>query len=122
MNCMSCLYILNINALSIISLENTLFHFVGCLFVLSVVSFAVPVSPVVQFAPSTLFQSKQACACSSQAEFRLPTTLLFTQQTLQPAKGICLPDVGPLDYNAQSMAPTVHSPVRISACVIPLLF
>ena len=39
--CMSCLYILDINSLSLISLENIFSHSVGCLFVLSMISFAV---------------------------------------------------------------------------------
>ena len=39
--CMSCLYILDINSLSLISLENIFSHSVGCLFVLSMVSFVV---------------------------------------------------------------------------------
>ena len=39
--CMSCLYILEINPLFIVSLANMFFHFVGCLFVLFMVSFAV---------------------------------------------------------------------------------
>ena len=41
LRCMSCLYILDINLLSVISLANIFFHSVGCRFVLSVVSFAV---------------------------------------------------------------------------------
>ena len=39
--CMSCLYILDINSLSLISLENIFSHSVGCLFVLSMISFVV---------------------------------------------------------------------------------
>ena len=41
LSCMHCLYILNINPLSIISFANIFFQLVGCLFILSVVSFAV---------------------------------------------------------------------------------
>ena len=41
LSCMNCLYILNINPLSIISFANIFFQLVGCLFILSVVSFAV---------------------------------------------------------------------------------
>ena len=40
-SCMSCLYVVNINRLSFISLVNTFFYSVGCLFALSVVPFAV---------------------------------------------------------------------------------
>ena len=39
--CMSCLYILDINPLSVISFANMFFHSVGFLFVLSMVSLAV---------------------------------------------------------------------------------
>ena len=39
--CMSCLYILDISSLSLISLENIFSHSVRCLFVLSIVSFVV---------------------------------------------------------------------------------
>ena len=38
---MSCLYILDINPLLVISFANIFSHSVGCLFVLSMVSFAV---------------------------------------------------------------------------------
>ena len=38
---MSCLYILEINPLSVASFANIFSHFVGCLFVLFMVSFAV---------------------------------------------------------------------------------
>ena len=41
LSCMSCLYILDINPLSAISFANIFSHSVSCLFVLSVVSFAV---------------------------------------------------------------------------------
>ena len=41
LSCMSCLYILDINPLLVISFANTFFHSVGYLFILSVVSFAV---------------------------------------------------------------------------------
>ena len=41
LNCMSCLYILYINPLLVISFASILSHSVGCLFVLSIVSFAV---------------------------------------------------------------------------------
>ena len=41
LNCMSYLYILDINPLLVISFANIFSHSVGCLFVLSVVSFAV---------------------------------------------------------------------------------
>ena len=39
LSCISCLYILDINPRSIISFANILSHSVGCLFVLSMVSF-----------------------------------------------------------------------------------
>ena len=40
-SCMSCLYISQVNLLSVASLENIFSHSVGCLYVLFVVSFAV---------------------------------------------------------------------------------
>ena len=40
-SCMSCLYILEINPLSVASLANIFFHSKGCLFILLLVSFAV---------------------------------------------------------------------------------
>ena len=40
-SCMSCLYILEINPLSVASLANIFFHSKGCLFILFLVSFAV---------------------------------------------------------------------------------
>ena len=39
--CMNCLYILNINPLLVTLFENIFSHSVGCLFILSMVSFAV---------------------------------------------------------------------------------
>ena len=41
LNCMSCLYILGINPLSVTLFANIFSHFVGCLFVLLMISFAV---------------------------------------------------------------------------------
>ena len=41
LSCMSCLYILEINLLSVVSFEIILSHSEGCLFTLLVVSFAV---------------------------------------------------------------------------------
>ena len=41
LNCMSCLYILEINPLSVISFANIFSHSTDCLFVLFMVSFAV---------------------------------------------------------------------------------
>ena len=41
LSCMSCLYILEINPLLVASFANIFSHFVGCLFVLFMVSFAV---------------------------------------------------------------------------------
>ena len=41
LSCMSCLYVLDINPLLVVSLENIFCHSVGCLFVLLMVSFAV---------------------------------------------------------------------------------
>ena len=41
LSCMSCLYILEINPLSVASFENIFSHSVGCLFILYMVSFAV---------------------------------------------------------------------------------
>ena len=41
LSCMSCLYVLEINPLSVVSFENIFPHSVGCLFILLMVSFAV---------------------------------------------------------------------------------
>ena len=41
LNYMSCLYILDINSVSVISFANIFSHSVGCLFILSMISFAV---------------------------------------------------------------------------------
>ena len=41
LSCMSCLYILDINPLSVISFANIFSYSVGCLFILSMVFFAV---------------------------------------------------------------------------------
>ena len=41
LSCLSCLYILDINPLSVASFANTFSHSVGCLFILFMVSFAV---------------------------------------------------------------------------------
>ena len=41
LSCMSCLYILEINSLSVVSFTITFSHFEGCLFTLLIVSFAV---------------------------------------------------------------------------------
>ena len=41
LSCMNCLYMLDINPLSVISFANIFSYSVGCLFILSVVSFAV---------------------------------------------------------------------------------
>uniref|UniRef100_A0A8D1S149 Uncharacterized protein n=1 Tax=Sus scrofa TaxID=9823 RepID=A0A8D1S149_PIG len=41
LSCISCLYILEINSLSVASFANILSHSIGCLFVLFMVSFAV---------------------------------------------------------------------------------
>ena len=41
LNYMSCLYILDINSLSVISFANIFSHSVGCLSILSMISFAV---------------------------------------------------------------------------------
>ena len=41
LSCMSCLYVLEINSLSVVSFENIFPHSVGCLFILLMVSFAV---------------------------------------------------------------------------------
>ena len=41
LSCMSCLYNLDINLLSVISFANVFYHSVGCLFILSMVSFSV---------------------------------------------------------------------------------
>ena len=41
LGCLSCLYILGTNPLVVISFANIFFHSVGCLFILSMVSFAV---------------------------------------------------------------------------------
>ena len=43
---MSCLYILHINLLSVISFANIFFHSVDCVFVLSMASFAVKKKPL----------------------------------------------------------------------------
>ena len=52
---MSCLYILDIDCLSVISFANIFFHSVGCLFVLSMVSFAV--QKILSLIRSHLFSS-----------------------------------------------------------------
>ena len=41
LNCMSCLYILELNPLSVSSLAIIFFHSAGCFFILFMVSFAV---------------------------------------------------------------------------------
>ena len=41
LSCMNCLYMLDINLLSVISFANNFSHSVGCLFILLMVSFAV---------------------------------------------------------------------------------
>ena len=41
LSCMSCLYILEINPLSVVSFAIIFFHFEGCFFTLLIVSFAV---------------------------------------------------------------------------------
>ena len=41
LSCMSCLYMLDINPLSVISFTNIFSHSVGCLFILSIVTFAM---------------------------------------------------------------------------------
>ena len=41
LSCISCLYILDINSLSVLSFENIFSHSVGCLFILLMVPFAV---------------------------------------------------------------------------------
>uniref|UniRef100_A0A8C9BGC3 Uncharacterized protein n=1 Tax=Phocoena sinus TaxID=42100 RepID=A0A8C9BGC3_PHOSS len=41
-SCMSCLYMLDINPLPVISFANIFSHSVGCIFILLMVSFAVP--------------------------------------------------------------------------------
>ena len=53
LSCMSCLYILEINPLSVASFANTFSHSEGCLFVLFMVSFAV--QKVLSFIRSHLF-------------------------------------------------------------------
>ena len=53
LSCMSCLYILEINPLSVASFENILSHSEGCLFVLFMVSFAV--QKLLSFSRSHLF-------------------------------------------------------------------
>ena len=52
---MSCLYILDINCLSVISFANIFFHSVGCLFVCSMVSFAM--QKILSLIRSHLFSS-----------------------------------------------------------------
>ena len=41
LNCMSCLYMLYINSLSVISFANIFSHSISCLFILLTISFAV---------------------------------------------------------------------------------
>ena len=41
LNCMSCLYILEINSLAVVSFAIIFFHSEGCLFILLIVSFVV---------------------------------------------------------------------------------
>ena len=53
LSCMSCLYILEINSLSVVSFANISSHSEGCLFVLFMVSFAV--EKLLSFIRSHLF-------------------------------------------------------------------
>uniref|UniRef100_A0A8C9E7B4 Uncharacterized protein n=1 Tax=Phocoena sinus TaxID=42100 RepID=A0A8C9E7B4_PHOSS len=53
LSCLSCLYILEINPLSVDSFANTFSHSEGCLFVLFIVSFAV--QKLLHFIRSHLF-------------------------------------------------------------------
>ena len=53
LSCMSCLYILEINPLSVASFANIFFHSEGCLFVLFMVSFAL--QKLLSFLRSHLF-------------------------------------------------------------------
>ena len=62
------------------------------------------------------------CTHSSREDSRLPTALLLVTLALQPAKGAGLPYVGPQDWEAQYVAGTTHSPGRVSAPIILLLF
>ena len=55
LNHMNCLYILNINALLVISFANIFSHSVGCLFILLMVSFAVLKLFKFNFAPFLYF-------------------------------------------------------------------
>ena len=55
LSCMSCLHILEINPLSVVSFANIFSQSVGCLFVLSMVLFAVPNLLKVNFVPFVYF-------------------------------------------------------------------
>lgn len=65
---------------------------------------------------------KQACVCSSRAKSRLPPALLLVSPALQLVKGIHLPGIGFQHWRAQYLAQITHSPGRIFAHVISLLF
>lgn len=62
--------------------------------------------------PHPSFEQVCTCVCSSQAQSRFPTVLPLVPMVLQPAKG-----AHPLCVSTQSMAPTAHSPRRLSAHV-----
>ena len=61
LSCMSCLYILESNPLSVASFANIFSHTEGCLFILFMVSFAV--QKLLSFIRSHLFISKRFSNC-----------------------------------------------------------
>lgn len=60
--------------------------------------------------------------CSSRAKSRLPPALLLVSPGLQLAKGVHLSGIGFQHWRAQYLAQIIHSPGRIFAHVISLLF
>ena len=72
LNCMSCLYILEINPLSVTSFPNIFSHSVGCLFILTVFA-----SILVAFMEEQVFQGPS----SAILEVPLPILVYFYQHS-----------------------------------------
>ena len=66
--------------------------------------------------------SKDVCAHSLGEGFLFLTALWGLPLVCKTNKGAQLPGVRPQGWGAQYVTPTAHSPVRISACIISLLF
>ena len=95
-SCMSCLYILHINLLSVISFANIFFHSVDCVFVLSMASFAVKKKPLslirsylfhfvfisLAFILLSLLQQNEHVVCYFIHSFFFLTLSLFTCFTI----------------------------------------